>query len=1492
MKTIRVFWLAFGVIAAFSFLQSSLAAPRHPVPPWPQASLTTFSWDSPFWHAPMRSVAVGEEAAFFAESWSGYALVRDSLTTVSPVVIPVGGGERPNLALSHGAIRFWLSPTWTGATEKGGQGPGHHARLLELVNWSGKAPETRWSLYLSPDGSTLYFSGQGPFGVTDFLKSPVDFQPGEWWAITVCYSPTNSALWLNDQLVAKGEGVAAPPAWEQESLGLVVGSDALAQAVAGAQFEELTTFDYWPDAAQQAFYYRAASRRALLGPIGTAEEEAAKESFLAALRDSGGPPMPGEGEGAGEDGGGMEPISYDYPSNALWLEITVVTNGLAQLIVHGTVEDTAYEVLSRETLTNTAWASEGIVIGAAGQDWTPTAVAVLARTNTLFLWARSWADTDGDGLPDWWEMEHGLDPHNPDTGDTGACDGYKDGDNDGWTNLQEYQNGTSPNSFDTPPAPRALTVTLIAGGAHANLHWPPAAGPVTGYTIERSFTNVTAQVSGSTTYFADTGYTLPTGLYFTVPRYRLQAHYAGGNSQWGPWTSSAQSLAPAAAILSGGSSQVLVVAAMPKAPEASALRAGQWYTSYPEYSITNVNLPVTAFTNGVTAMPEPFAALTSTGAWYLQWVYTNGVAGAAIPVGLNPTIPFWDGREQLKQNLIFLLRAATVNDSFGYTYDDGFFAPYFIGSPTAYAYASFYEVENYFGTPDAYLAEFWPYEENHRYRNFAFSTTNLIGNGHLATGVYWDSSYGPTLDYAPAYQFNPPGSVGAIASLLGESETRWLYWTEFPPLSAGVSSGWWNGVGLSYQEPDFLMSIGARNLFGLPYQSVKLAWGDSGADTATLSAGGSTTAYDGLLYPETAPPVFQTVDYYFGRPWIDWLPGHDGFSPTNPSPLLVTSVGDAWFQVAGYAKLALTNGYTNKFGYLGQYFDTALKMTNGVATTNQTGILSPYGEFFPTEPGPAALVTMPDLDTGERGTGVVHVIKLQLDVNHDGVMDLTFGGPDNTSAARPFVFWVNNDHDTWNGKDLDVPQKPNYANNVIDGVRDLEDFARLWLVGLPPLPGASGYEVRLSWRNTTGTPAIKIYQHCEADGGLGYLTDTQAAALQADYVVGSGSSNGCGIALGTVGATPFTFAQWEMPLSPNHYLLFEGAGMGKGELVLTIARDSETLAETSAWFDLRNVDVLFEHAHIKDVITAFPAMRTNSTSTSTFKIDNQPNTTMGDAKQHIVLVHGWNNSQWQSESYAQTMFKRLYWQGYQGRFAALRWPTLTGLLTYNRSEYIAFRSAVGASAYFNSLRTRFPDYSINAAAHSMGNIVMMEALKLQAALGSNALNNYVLMEAAVPAHCYDTNAPLNLGLYIAELENPTPNTYLGYPGAVTNALRGKMFNFFNTNDLALVAWVANQNLNKPTGSLGYYIVPDVQPYLLPSTLITDPREIMAFCARPRSYAIGAQPGVQGMILGDEVDLNVQFGFGTGAPDHSGQYTRSIQQVGDFYFILRHKFDEQ
>lgn len=69
-------------------------------------------------------------------------------------------------------------------------------------------------------------------------------------------------------------------------------------------------------------------------------------------------------------------------------------------------------------------------------------------------------DTDGDGMPDWWEIAFGTDPF--------VKDADKDPDGDGFTNMQEYVNGTLPNDPRVHPPimrePRDISVFRMTEG--------------------------------------------------------------------------------------------------------------------------------------------------------------------------------------------------------------------------------------------------------------------------------------------------------------------------------------------------------------------------------------------------------------------------------------------------------------------------------------------------------------------------------------------------------------------------------------------------------------------------------------------------------------------------------------------------------------------------------------------------------------------------------------------------------------------------------------------------------------------------------------------------------------------------------------------------------------------------------------------------------------------------------------------------------------------
>jgi hypothetical protein len=95
-------------------------------------------------------------------------------------------------------------------------------------------------------------------------------------------------------------------------------------------------------------------------------------------------------------------------------------------------------------------------------------------------------DTDGDGLPDAWESSNGLDPVNP-------TDAALDSDLDGFSNLEEYYNGTNPGvNADGLPVVRAgadqqvtPTRVYLDGSASTDPHhltlqysWSFVSGPV------------------------------------------------------------------------------------------------------------------------------------------------------------------------------------------------------------------------------------------------------------------------------------------------------------------------------------------------------------------------------------------------------------------------------------------------------------------------------------------------------------------------------------------------------------------------------------------------------------------------------------------------------------------------------------------------------------------------------------------------------------------------------------------------------------------------------------------------------------------------------------------------------------------------------------------------------------------------------------------------------------------------------------------------------
>jgi len=380
-------------------------------------------------------------------------------------------------------------------------------------------------------------------------------------------------------------------------------------------------------------------------------------------------------------------------------------------------------------------------------------------------------------------------------------------------------------------------------------------------------------------------------------------------------------------------------------------------------------------------------------------------------------------------------------------------------------------------------------------------------------------------------------------------------------------------------------------------------------------------------FQNVTAPSLTTVSYYFAQSadptseeatTLTPMPNDGVFAVTNTTPLIITAVGQPT-AIFGWAKQQISNGDSTKFAFLGQYFDP---------TSATNGILSEYGDFMALQPGQSTLKTKADSDQGGlQGSCPVYAVSLNVDANRDGVMDLTYSGSDTTSAGTPFVFWINNDNDdTGVGQEIESFQFPDYSFGQIRSQRGLEDFARLWICGVPSLP--SGYTVTLSCTALSGSPAINIYT-AESGGGTLYLTDTNTA----QGLVGETK-------LGTISPTSsYTFSSVFFD-GTKKYLLFEGAKIGQGQFILTISKGSTVIAQTSVFIDLHDVKDLYEQAEIVNVTHTFP-----SSFASTYVEDHILDPNPNEDKNLILFVHGWRMSLADYWSFSGTMFKRLYWQG-------------------------------------------------------------------------------------------------------------------------------------------------------------------------------------------------------------------------------------------------------
>jgi hypothetical protein len=595
--------------------------------------------------------------------------------------------------------------------------------------------------------------------------------------------------------------------------------------------------------------------------------------------------------------------------------------------------------------------------------------------------------------------------------------------------------------------------------------------------------------------------------------------------------------------------------------------------------------------------------------------------------------------------------------------------------------------------------------------------------------------------------------------------------------------------------------------------------------------------------------------------------------------------------------------------------------------------------------------------------GVLLPVELMVDANRDGEMSFTdaaIHSKDSTSQAKPFRFWVNNDYDKggtvdgsdWEEDDYTQSGNPDHDrnNNVIECRRDLEDLTRLWISfkGITEMLKTGGVTLELEWKpmaggtfgsQADGAPGIRVFRAFEPDGGRQYLDDDDTGYNQIQNPYNTGycepkAASPIALTLSQVSLTNLTES------NPYVRLLFEGTSSGKGKLVLNLKKGGQKIGEyPPLYLELKDVKDMYERWSVGDVAAA--NIQENiwpGAMQPLYGPFNQAMTAPHDeAKDYILFVHGWNMSPFDKDWFSDTAFKRLWHQGYKGRFGAFRWPTFyfdrgnfgiplpvpdhweTPERThFDASEHRAWASAPGLLGLLGQLNSGQFNGKVRIMAHSMGNIVASEALR-QAS--GNVAHTYVSSQAAMPAHCYDAAAPLMTYYYpnTPGLGKTTPNVY-GFhwaPGVTSfpdqwqaenrpaymhgNYMLGKATNFinyYNDRDWALdwPRWQATQQ-SKPdiyynylytTTSRGFIYRP-VDPFQNRNlTFPANRHEIFSWAAESHSWALGAQ-WVAG-VFGTNFDLKVQLGYGSAHKFHSGQFRGTNMQRGAYWERLLIDFD--
>lgn len=386
--------------------------------------------------------------------------------------------------------------------------------------------------------------------------------------------------------------------------------------------------------------------------------------------------------------------------------------------------------------------------------------------------------------------------------------------------------------------------------------------------------------------------------------------------------------------------------------------------------------------------------------------------------------------------------------------------------------------------------------------------------------------------------------------------------------------------------------------------------------------------------------------------------------------------------------------------------------------------------------GTFVAATVTNQETGKQHYALLLKVDVVPDWDRDGKIDDADRGK--ATESNKFRFWINDDNDTGEVHNDDVPQRaPGDADahsglsGRVDGMRDLVDFFPLYfdLESLFESVDPSKVTLKLSGEG------MRYLQYEDGFAGFApeeagkFLNDIDTARDLADddtWAVSTDPSN----------PRPLWDGFRDLVSEGKGVLLMESYAATTGPLKLHVFVDGTELFTYDFHLKTDDVEKMFLHHDLTNVAKNYDGTDAGTSTLngdfdsthitdSSVRIEHWPDS-MTNGKT-FVFVHGYAVSGNRSRGWQAEVFKRMHQLGSNARFVGVTWNGDTGK-DYHKAVYQALQTgeAFGSVAVSGD---------VTAAGHSAGNIVLGQAIQSGAFIPSR----YYMINAAVPIQAYQAS---------------------------------------------------------------------------------------------------------------------------------------------------------